>query len=64
MSEMPELTVFNAESLQEQIALRAYQLYASRGYLDGFDLQDWLEAEQELVSQFALQPVTSSAAAA
>ena len=32
-------------------ALRAYQLYEERGYADGFDLQDWLQAEHEILRQ-------------
>jgi hypothetical protein len=27
------------------ISEAAYQLYAQRGYVDGFELDDWLEAE-------------------
>jgi hypothetical protein len=37
--------------LQRRIALRAYQLYEARGCLDGFDLQDWLQAEREVLGQ-------------
>ena len=33
------------------IARRAYQLYEGRGCLDGFDLQDWLQAESEVLEQ-------------
>jgi hypothetical protein len=63
MSETHELSAFTKELLQEQIALRAYRLYASRGCLDGFDLQDWLQAEEEVLSQLDHQAVRSSAAA-
>lgn len=31
-----------------QVARRAYELYAERGYVDGYDVQDWLQAEREL----------------
>jgi hypothetical protein len=34
--------------LEEQIALRAYEIYIERGRLPGRDLEDWLQAEQEL----------------
>lgn len=34
--------------LQEQIRVRAYQLYEQRGRTDGHDLEDWLRAEAEL----------------
>ena len=32
----------------EEIELRAYFRYAERGYVDGFDVEDWLAAEDEL----------------
>jgi len=30
------------------IARRAFELYCARGYGDGQDIQDWLQAEREL----------------
>jgi hypothetical protein len=33
---------------RETIASRAYELYALRGRVDGYDLNDWLAAEAEL----------------
>ena len=33
----------------EQIAARAYQLYLERGRADGHDVDDWLQAEYELM---------------
>ena len=33
---------------QQQIAMRAYELFAARGYQQGHDLDDWLDAEQEI----------------
>jgi len=33
--------------LQEQIRVRAYQLYEQRGRDDGHSLDDWLQAEAE-----------------
>ena len=33
------------------IAKRAYELYAERGYRHGYALDDWLEAEREILSQ-------------
>ena len=32
----------------EEIALRAYEIYQARGAEDGSDLDDWLQAEREL----------------
>ncbi len=34
--------------LQEQIRLRAYELYQQRGRDDGHELDDWLQAESEV----------------
>lgn len=39
--------------LQEQIRLRAFELYELRGREDGHDQDDWLQAESELVQQRA-----------
>lgn len=35
--------------IDERIAERAYYKAESRGFAPGFELQDWLEAEQELL---------------
>jgi hypothetical protein len=32
------------------IAQRAFELYCARGGHDGYDVQDWLQAEQELAT--------------
>ena len=34
--------------LEEQIRQRAYQLFEERGMVDGHDLDEWLQAEQEI----------------
>jgi hypothetical protein len=44
-----EMTRRNVESLDDEIARRAYELYEARGFVDGFDVEDWLQAEQEIV---------------
>lgn len=43
-SEMPAET----KPSRDAIAHRAYELYLTRGQTDGHDLDDWLQAEQEL----------------
>jgi len=35
----------------EEIELRAYQLYEERGGAHGQDVEDWLQAERELVEK-------------
>lgn len=37
-----------SQPTQEQIALRAYQIYLERGGAPGNELEDWTRAEQEL----------------
>lgn len=37
------------DDLQARITDRAYQLYAERGYRQGYALDDWLEAEREIL---------------
>jgi Protein of unknown function (DUF2934) len=36
------------EPAVEEIRARAYEVYLQRGRRDGFDLEDWLQAEKEL----------------
>ena len=38
----------DTEALQRQITQRAYELYEQRGRQEGFAMQDWLQAQQEL----------------
>jgi hypothetical protein len=47
------LEVRPAESspTREEIELRAYQIYMERGGADGQDVEDWLQAERELVER-------------
>jgi hypothetical protein len=37
------------DDLQVRIASRAYELHAERGYRQGYALDDWLEAEREIL---------------
>ena len=48
----PEETELSDTALLHRLfARRAYQLYEARGCLDGFDVQDWLQAEREVLEQ-------------
>ena len=50
----PKITAPVAErskELEAQIRIRAYELYEHRGKQDGRELDDWLEAEAELVRE-------------
>ena len=37
------------EALRARIEERAYQLYEQRGRREGYDLEDWLEAERQIL---------------
>ncbi len=39
------------EDLQGRITTRAYELYVQRGWREGCSLEDWLDAEREILSR-------------
>ncbi len=39
------------QSIFAEVQRRAYQLYEERGRIDGWDLDDWLRAESEILGQ-------------
>ncbi|MGA3103341.1 MAG: DUF2934 domain-containing protein [Terriglobales bacterium] len=39
-----------AADLEEQVRERAYQLYQERGEVPGFEVEDWLQAEAEILA--------------
>jgi hypothetical protein len=45
------LSVSTSDDLNALIAKRAYERYAEQGYRHGCALDDWLEAEREILSQ-------------
>jgi hypothetical protein len=47
----------------EEIELRAYQIYIERGGAHGQDVEDWLQAERELVEKYG-EPIQMTRAAA
>jgi hypothetical protein len=44
-------TASETNGLRGLIADRAYALFEERGYRQGGDLQDWLDAEREILSR-------------
>jgi Protein of unknown function (DUF2934) len=48
---VPKSRLQNPVPAHEEIANRAYGRYLQRGLADGFDIDDWLAAEQELVRE-------------
>ncbi|MEX0829425.1 MAG: DUF2934 domain-containing protein [Nitrospirales bacterium] len=49
VSGTPSVSV--CDDLQARIATRAHELYVNRGGGDGYDLNDWIQAEREVLSQ-------------
>ena len=41
--------------IEDRIRVRAYELYERRGKVDGYDLEDWLQAEQEILPRSVTQ---------
>jgi hypothetical protein len=39
--------------LEKEVQVRAYELYEQRGKGHGFALQDWLQAEVEVLARFS-----------
>lgn len=39
-------------AIVEQIRRRAYELFEERGRLEGFDQEDWVRAEAEVLAKF------------
>jgi len=45
----PTSKILDPTALEEQIRLRAYELYEARGRENGHDLDDWLQAEAQIL---------------
>ena len=41
----------NSMPLEDQIRLRAYEIYQQRGYTPGNEREDWLTAEREVLAR-------------
>lgn len=46
-------TTFSIDAQEQVIRRRAFEIYEQRGKEDGHDLDDWLQAESEIVQQRA-----------
>ncbi len=46
----------NEDAIQERIAARAYELYLQRGQVQGHNMDDWLEAERQVVTRLEMPP--------
>jgi hypothetical protein len=53
LSDMGKNTGRRLYPTYDEIAQLAYSLYESRGRQEGYQLEDWLDAEQEFVRHYA-----------
>jgi hypothetical protein len=44
----PTAVATDQQELEDQIRLRAYELYEARGHEDGHELEDWYRAKEEI----------------
>jgi hypothetical protein len=44
---------FSSTLMGEEIARRAYEIFQARGVPDGTELEDWLQAERDLLALIA-----------
>lgn len=49
-------SLLNDEGVRSAISVRAYEIYESRGCMQGCDLDDWLQAEDEVLAVLIEQP--------
>ena len=50
MPELPEIEVVQSHlDLEERVRRRAYEIWAERGRQPGHELDDWLQAEQQVL---------------
>lgn len=54
-SDSTQEPIHSCENLHDRISQRAHELYVERGYRDGCSLQDWFDAEREILNH--RQPV-------
>ena len=53
--------LLSKEDVRERISRRAYELYENRGGEHGREVEDWLEAENEVLSPLIEQEMTETA---
>lgn len=51
--EKPQEKLIGDEEAQAKISLRAYEIYLSRGSEPGGEMEDWLQAENEVLASLS-----------
>jgi hypothetical protein len=55
-------TTYSPENMDERIRTRAYERYLNRGCVDGADVEDWIQAEQEVIDSVFVETVEADVA--
>ena len=55
-------TTYSPENMDERIRTRAYERYLSRGCVHGADIEDWLQAEREVINSVFVETVEADVA--
>lgn len=50
---------YSPADLESEIRIRAYELFALRGYVHGMDAEDWYTAEREILARHEGQKQTA-----
>lgn len=58
--EQGKRSLLTDNEFREKVALRAYEIYEDRGGQIGRDIDDWLQAETDVLSEIAQQQKMSS----
>jgi hypothetical protein len=53
--ELSKRTLLSDNEFRQKVAARAYEIYLDRGGQHGRDLDDWLEAESDVLAEAAQQ---------
>jgi hypothetical protein len=51
-----ERAEMDMDEFREVVAINAYYKAEKRGFADGYELEDWLEAEQEIIGDSGYLP--------
>ncbi len=52
---MPKITAAQKKKLTKEISDKAYELYENRGRIDGFNEQDWFEAQKFVYAKYGIE---------
>jgi Protein of unknown function (DUF2934) len=54
---METMSMLNCEDVDTRVAIRAYYKAEARGYEPGHEIQDWLDAEAEVIAEIETEQI-------